>query len=281
MQVAALIPGGGMLNAFVSGFIKGAQLQPSQFDAIFAHSSAAHVSALFIAGQIELSKRIWVDELTKPGVFSRTNVLKGKRLANVDYLVDECCKELDIDAVAGARTKLIVSVFRRRDGKTKYIEATKQNIRTLLKASGAVPLFARPVTLDSESYADGGTGEILPVEKVYLMGYRKILVILNEPLDTEMESVSRIMTWLAFPTSRSARRAALDRKRGFSESAKFIQNAPQDTEIHVICPGERLPATRFCRSQELVGMTYQIGLDKGQAERGALGNFLKSEELST
>ncbi len=151
MQVAALIPGGGMLNALVSGFIKGAQLQPGQFDAIFAHSSAAHVSALFIAGQIELSKRIWVDELTKPGVFSRTNVLKGKRLANVDYLVDECCKELDIDAVAGARTKLIVSVFRRRDGETKYIEATKQNIRTLLKASSAIPLFARPVTLDSES----------------------------------------------------------------------------------------------------------------------------------
>ena len=93
MQVAAVIPGGGMLNAFISGFIKGAQLQPSQFDAIFAHSSAAHVSALFIAGQIELSKRIWVDELTKPGVFSPTNVLKGKRLANVDYLVDEYCQD--------------------------------------------------------------------------------------------------------------------------------------------------------------------------------------------
>ena len=75
---------------------------------------------------------------------------------------------LDIDAVAGARTKLMVGVFRRRDGKTKYIEATKQNIRTLLKASGAIPLFARPVTLDSESYADGGTGEVLAVEKYTL-----------------------------------------------------------------------------------------------------------------
>ena len=119
VQVAAVIPGGGMLNAFISGFIKGARLQPSQFDAIIAHSSAAHVSALFIAGQIELSKRIWVDELTKPGVFSFTNVLKGKRPANVDFLVDECCRELDIDAVIGSRTKLVVSLFRRRDGKNE------------------------------------------------------------------------------------------------------------------------------------------------------------------
>ena len=136
---------------------------------------------------------------------------------------------------------------------------------------------ARPVTLDSESYADSGTSEVLAVEKVYFMGYRKILVILNEPLDAEMESFSRIITWLAFPTSRSARRAALDRKRGFAEAVEFIQNPPQDAEIHVICPGKTLPAARFCRSQELVGMTYEIGLDKGQAERDALRNFLKSE----
>ncbi len=74
MQVAAVIPGGGMLNAFISGFIKGAQLLPSQFDAIFAHSSAARVSALFIAGQIELSKHIWVYQLTKPVFFSPKNV---------------------------------------------------------------------------------------------------------------------------------------------------------------------------------------------------------------
>ena len=87
---------------------------------------------------------------------------------------------LDIDAVAGARTKLIVGVFRRRDGKTKYIEATKQNIRTLLKASGAIPLFARPATLDSESYADGGTGEVLAVEIVSFLGYRDLLVAVAE-----------------------------------------------------------------------------------------------------
>jgi len=85
--------------------IKGAQLQPSQFDAIFAHSSAAHISALFIAGQIDLSQRIWVDELSKPGVFGPTNVLKGNRLANVDYLVDECCKELATDLTRTSRNQ--------------------------------------------------------------------------------------------------------------------------------------------------------------------------------
>ena len=277
MRVAAVIPGGGMVNAFVSGVIKGAQLQPSHFNAIFTHSSAAHLSAFFIAGQIELSKRIWVDELTKSEVFNRANVLKGKRPANVDFLVDECCKELDIDAVTGSRTKLVVSLFRRRDGKTKYFEATKQNIRTLLKATGAIPLIARPVTLADASYADGGTGEALPVEKAYAMGYRKILVILNEPIDVEMESFSKLITWLAFPTSGNARRAAQARKSHFDKAIDFIQRPPADVEVHVISPGKKLPAARFCRSKKLVEETYQIGVEKGQTERDILQGFLKSE----
>lgn len=275
MQKAALvIPGGGMRNAFTSGFILGAELEPEQFGAVFAASSGGPTAAYFIAKQSHLAENVWVNKLTSPRLFDMSNILRMRFIADIDYLIDDACHSLDDEAVCKSQTKLFVGLFKEVNTETIFVECNNGALRTLLKATCSLPFYARPEYYEGVRYRDGGVEIALPVEISYEMGWRKILVIENHPL-TERQHYGIISSFLAFPHSRKARQ--IIRKRGdrHMEALRFANNPPADCKILIVAPDLPLPIERFTRSKEATRKTIELGMERGREVRDQVHEFLR------
>ena len=272
---ALLLPGGGMRNAYISGLLSGLSIQPSQFDFVFACSSAAETAAFFIANQIALTGRIWIDELTSPNVFSYRRMLRGMRPADIDYVVEHCCRALNREALLASPTKLIVSIFNLHKGKTEFVVLTSDNFTRVMKATCAFPMLAPSVDFGNGNiYVDGGVEEIFAFDEAYRVGCRKFLVLMNWPLESVIESYHALASFVAFPWSPEARRALRNRAERIQRTLVFIRRPPPDVLLEFLAPPAHLPADRFCRDRQLVQQTYAVGFTQGEQEHKRIHEFL-------
>ncbi|MBI4128983.1 MAG: patatin-like phospholipase family protein [Parcubacteria group bacterium] len=273
MQESGLvIMPGGMRNAFSAGVLNGAELAPKDVGVVVASSSGAGVGAFFVSGQIKLAERIFVEYLTRPEVYSPRRLFQGRRPYDVDYLVDYCCRDLDVEALATASTALYAGVFRRHDGQTLYQMVGRENWRSVLKATGALPLLGRPVLLDDGYYyVDGGIEEVLSLRFAYEMGYRRIILVCNRPFGSGGPAPGILVSFLAIPWWPAARRVL--RGRNLHNIWSFITSPPSDLALYLISPPAPLPSERLTRSAKLVKETHDIGLAVGVEHRDRLRTF--------
>ncbi len=264
---------GGERNSFSAGVIEGAELRPEQFALAFGASSAAGLLAFFVAGQIALARRVFTKYLTRPEVYSKRNLLRGRRPYNVHFLVDECCRDLDIDALVASSTALYVGVFRPRDAQTVYIQLNRDNWRNVLKATGALPVVGKAIRLsDGEYYLDGGFEEVFAIERAYEAGCRRILAINNRPNDFVDRRPGAIASYLMFLRWRQAREAV--RRSGIARTWQFLDAKPADLSVKLVAPSAVLPSGRFPSTPHIAEKTYEIGLKLGRERRAELQDFL-------
>lgn len=273
-NTALILPCGGMRNAYLSGVLEGLNITPDIFDAIFASSSAALAAAFFIAQQNSATRTIWTHNLTSPEVFTYRRMLKGKRPADVHYLVDVACRNLKKDAVIHSTTKLFVGVFDVKKGITEYIRVTDDNFSDIMKATCAFPVASHPIYYNDTVYADGGIEAILPVQEVYRQGYSKQMIINSVCPQKGVSTYGPVRQLIAFPTSAPARKALKQRLIHYETAMAFIQSPPAGVTTHMISASKPLPAHRFSRRPDEVHATYTTGCLDGIQHREETYLFL-------
>lgn len=273
-----VLEGGGMRNAYLSGVLTEwtqAGLDFSDFGRIYACSSAAHTAAFLLAGQIELTRRVWL-ELTSPDIFHPLNPLRRRKLGDVDRLVDGGCAGLDLAAFADNPTRLFINVFSLVTHELEYVEATPNNLRDLLKACCVVPRWARPVDLNGIPCADGGIADPFPVMKAVQDGADQILAVSNRTEGFQVRGFSRthVAPWAMFAGYPEARRVFQSLSVRYAETKRLLREPPPG--LHTLCvrPEKELPAGIFERRPHVVRQTYRAGMQTARQNLAAVRAFL-------
>lgn len=275
--VALIIQEGGMRNAFTAGFIEGAKLAPHYFSAVVASSSGAGLGAFFVANQIALAKRVFTDRLTRREVYSSWNILRRRRPYDIDYLVDQCCTDLNVGELTSSPTPLYAGVFRGRDAQTLFPRVEAHNYRYVLKATGALPLLGKPIVFpDCDEYYDGGIqGSKAMLFAYQELGVRHMVLLCNRPLDLPVRRRGSILSWLTFPRWPEARRVLRESDSGGFRS--FIESCPRDLRLYVVAPLRKLPVGRLTRSAVRVELAYHLGVVEGLKHEERLREFRLSQ----
>jgi predicted patatin/cPLA2 family phospholipase len=274
-----VLEGGGLRGAFVAGALAELETRGIVFDHIFATSAGAASAAYLVAGQGQAALRIWRERTHGGQLLSVRHLLRGRRLMDIQGLVNVFRNEIAIDAVrlASSGTALSIAVTNCETGRADYLRATVDNLFSLLEATMALPVvYGRVVHIGGVPYIDGGVADAIPLDPALELAPRQLLVVSTRPLGYRKVQVPFGGDWLryhyrSFPGLWPALRM---RWESYNRSIMKLEALERLGRLMVIRPTSPLPASRLTRDRARILETLELGhraarsfLDAGGFER--------------
>ena len=186
-----------------------------------------------------------------------------------------CFNMIDMDAFEVSRTKVFTNVLCLETGETYSVEVTRDNFLEVVQTTASLPFVTPKVKWsDGLHYSDGAMHDNLPVFRACDAGYRRLLVVRNQPASYVMHHASLFKRFLSYPSYPKARDAYTDRKRRFEASLDFIENPPEGVEVVMMLPDETTPATQMVRDPFAVIEAINLGKQIGERDKRKVRDLL-------
>lgn len=252
-RLGLVVEGGGMRAAISGGMLIGMEELGCTgiFDAVYGESAGAFCGAYFLAGQGELGRRTYTEDLTDSRFI---NPFRLHRILDLDYLIDEVMakvKPLDVERILRSSSRLFVSVTKAEDGRARVIDvqATAVPLLRILKATAAIiPLYSGAVELDDGCYVDGGIADPIPVGNAIAGGCTHILVLLTRPAGYRLTEWRRVRA----PAARRllCRRWSPELVHTFIHQRVWRYNRSRDLAFGRTAPGRPVSIAVLCPDGE-------------------------------
>ena len=199
---ALVLGGGSMKGAFQVGVIQAVLENGFQPEMIYGISVGA-LNATFLThessrqfkenGEIKwehASRKLlefWVKNITQPYDIStlRSRVSLGvstlmsrfEGLLDTTPLHDLIARNIDIDLLRSAETKLKVGAVNIESGEMKYVTPQNDHFLDYVRASSAIPMLMPAIDIEGDLYLDGGLREVIPIRQAIEDGATEIVLI--------------------------------------------------------------------------------------------------------
>ena len=147
----------------------------------------------------------------------------------------------------------------------------------VLRASSAMPLVSKPVSVNNKYYLDGAISDSIPVLKAIEMGFDKIIVILTRDLSYRKENLSKkeinriSKKYKAYPNLVSS---IINRPSNYNLSVEKIIELERKKEIFVIRPSEPIDIKVIERNHNKLEKIYKLGINDSNNKINLLKKYL-------
>lgn len=274
-QKVLIVEGGGMKGAFSGGVLACmCKLFPKEnFDLVLGVSAGSCSLAYYVLdeNQEEAQKilDIWKKELDGNKFISFLNpILKYKAILNQSYLLDYLFQKkypLPIERLESSNVpKFYVVVSDIQKKIPRYVQATKENIFSLLKAATALPIATRGKRIfENFLFGDGGNLDPIPIEEVIKAGYKNITLVLNQPKEKFSEPIGKYLSKLAFPFEPEfAKKLRHAHHLMYNRAKRILFHPPPDVKIKIVAPEKPLPISTLTTNSEKIIYAVNKGWKK-------------------
>lgn len=243
-----------MRGAYAAGALVGLQQAGERFDAVYASSSGACSAAYLAAGQPE-GLRIWQEHLDGAKLIRARNLLVGRPLLDLEYLIDEVFAKrvpLDVAKLRAASHPLWITMTDARTGACEYRDLRRVDAPLrLLKATAALPIaYWRVVELEGRSFVDGGMADPIPLRRALEEGATRVTVVLTRPLGYRRPPAKRALTLLGSLPYPGARRTFDTMHERYNDALDLVARPPPGVEVRAIAPPPTLRLSRLMRDAD-------------------------------
>lgn len=167
MKVGLILAGGMGKGAYQAGALRaiGKYIPYDQIEYISASSVGALNGAFFSCGMIDEAIELWKSVNSVADNIPITDILKSTYLKNA-------ISKVSSNELAAERFFFPLLTIARRVRQIHYFDLKKEPLGErrydLLRASVAVPVFAKPVTIDGVRYFDGAVVDNIPLTPIKL-----------------------------------------------------------------------------------------------------------------
>ncbi|MDO8556153.1 MAG: patatin-like phospholipase family protein [Nanoarchaeota archaeon] len=189
--VSIVAEGGGLRGAYVLGVMEALYkyFGLKRVDLLTGSSASIGTLVCYCSGQlfgdsgdITPAQKVWIEGVARSEFLSVKNILRGKPLMDIEYLIDHLFKKeipLDVERVKSSRMRLIVPLTNTATGKTEYFDNySGVDIFTLLKACMAAPIINnRTIQIGNQHYVDGAFSDAFPIDVEGVRDSQKIIII--------------------------------------------------------------------------------------------------------
>ncbi len=264
-KTALVLSSGAMMGSYQCGVLKAFRQHNLEFDVLVGSSAGAYNGIRYLADQMDICERIYVDDLTNGRFFNRKNLfIPGRNFMDLNYLVDEVCRMksrvIDMDKVMRSKSEFYITAFELDTMTTRFFDAKRYDIFLLLKATAAIPYVYRDkVIIDGKRYIDGGMFEPIPIRKAIELKCNKIYVVLN----TTLEQTNKRPPLFLHKLPGLIPKIMAEHNKIKRKLNDFLYQKHDGIEIIVIRPKERIPASRFTSDKDLIQACVDIGYKDG------------------
>jgi len=259
--------GGGMVACYHSGVISALKEKFGfhKLSRVIATSGAAATYSYLVSGQQELIQPIWADLVGGGKFVTPWKFPPGKRVMNIDFLVDEIIRKkypVDLQALNTSPVRFEVGVTDAGTGDSVFFPMeSRVDFFELLRASCCVPYVSRDkVMIDGRAYCDGTIGSVSGLERTG--NEENILLVLTRP-DRPLKKLHllrKIMGWLLIRgETRELRDAIWDVMARYNDIPRHVKQIRRTKNIAVIQPKKPLPIFRIDTSLDRMTRTIRQG----------------------
>ncbi|WKY47908.1 patatin family protein [Eubacteriaceae bacterium ES3] len=285
MEKAALVLEGGALRGVYTAGILDAFIENNlSFEYVLGVSAGSLCGLNYISNQKGRTAQVNLGYNHDPRYLSYRNRLKKGAVFNIDYLFEEPAGRwdaFDFEAYYQDKRTFVIGATSCQTGKLKLFEKpVGDNLVTALKASCAMPLAAKKISIANEEYLDGGVADAIPYQAALKAGYEKIVVVKTQYHDYRKKNFSSSNQKLLKAFYRHNPlflEALITRPQRYNAQMDQIANLHQQGKLFVIEPLEPVHVSHMEKDKAKLRSLYQGGLAQAKALMPELKSYLQSD----
>lgn len=280
MKTGLIIEGGGMKDAYSSGVLDAFLDNGITFDYVSGVSAGATCGASYLAHQRGRNRRFFTIHPMRPEYFGLRAFFKSGDIFNLHYIYDTLTNSdgadaLDCDTLLAGPEEFVFVATDAETGKPYYMskdDIVKDDYRCF-RATCALPVLCRPVSVNGHKLFDGGVSDSLPVKKAIENGCDRLVIILSKPLNFVMEP-QKHMPAIRVILHRYPRIAtALERRYiMYNHEHDIVMKLAARKKVFLFAPAEKL--STYTMDTEVLDRLYREGLKDAATRIPAMMDYL-------
>lgn len=265
-----VVPSAALHNAWFSGFASDGGVDIRKFKAFVCCSSGAPAAVHQITGQEDRAWEVWTQDLPVSAFVDECRLLRGEKILDFVYYEQWVLRRINEEAFHAAGMPVFVVLTRLEDGEAVYMPLVPFRFIGPLKATCAVPVFARSVSIGGVRYIDGYVADPIPVHHAAKLAgeldCNRVVVFCPEPKGYRMGPERWWRRAIACTVFDGCGERFLERHDRYNQSVEFAERHPQ---IHVVRPSRPLLGHEIHRRPDWVAANYLLGQEDRRSAVGA------------
>ena len=266
-QVSIVAEGGGTKIAYTAGVLKCLLEHEIYVPYCVGISAGAEVLLPYVSRQIRRLEVTGIDAPSQKGAVGIRPALKEGSLFGIESTCEfiEGKAPLDWDTFYKSSTELEIGVYNMETHRVEYydkVDVSKD--MTLVKASCALLLLAKPYTFKDHKYFDAGLVDMISIEQAIRKGYKKHIVISTKEEGYVRKPAPKYQHVLAKMVYRDDQivEDLKNRHNRYNEQWKIISDLEKEGNALVLRPHKDLGITRYTTDPDKLGPWFQLGYDE-------------------
>jgi len=266
-KTGLLCEGGGQLGVYGVGVLQCFHDHNVTFPYYIGVSAASANLASHLAGHRNRTLRFYAQYAARRQYMGLGLFLRTGSFVDLEYIYETITgpggeDPINYDMLCACEDEIRVVVTNAATGQAEYIaNPFEQRECRVLMASCCLPVYCKPVELNTVHYFDGGVADSLPVEQALREGCERIVAILNRPVG--YEKAPERLQWTYPLTLRrypEIARALRQRHVNYMRALQTLEELEREGRAVLIRPSEPLPMHVFTRKpRALIEQVCELG----------------------
>lgn len=265
IEAGLVLEGGAMRGLFTAGVCDVLMENNIDFPCAMGVSAGALFGCNLKSKQIGRVVRYNTNYCNDSRYTSLMSLLRTGDLYNYEFCYKTLIDELDVfdrETYNKNPMQFFAVATNALTGEPEYHECKYADKETLdwFRASGAMPLAARPVAINGKIFVDGGISDSIPLKKMQELGFAKNVVVLTQPVGY-IKKKNKLLPLLKINLRKYPKviDAIKDRHIRYNETLDFIRQEESKGTTFVIRPPSKLQVGMRERNPEKLRAVYEIG----------------------
>lgn len=275
-----ILQGGGMRSMYTCGVLDAFMDNDLYINNIYAVSAGCYSALSYLSRQRGRTFRINTKYLNDKRYINMGRLITRGSAVNTDFIFNDVFNELDLfdyDSFKNNCGEFYAVSTDCSTGEALYarVRDLKKDVE-YVKASAALPLFTKLVSVDGKLLTDGGISDCVPVKKAIEDGFVNNIVILTVPRDFSFGKNKLMkfykMKYKKFP---NLLKTMEERPSMYNDTLKYIDNLEKENKILVIRPKENLNISNLEKDVDKINRIYEMGYKDGLEYIDRVRSFIK------
>ncbi len=283
-KTALVLEGGGFRGIFTAGILETFLENKLYFDSVYGVSAGASYGASYMSKQPERNLKVntFIGDKRYCGI---SHLIRTGSFFSWDFIYEELAHNIfpfDYETLSNSND-FFVGVSNCSNGKADFFKLNslnKTDFRTLLVASGSLPLMAPIVNYKGEKYLDGGLADSIPFEYALEQGSDKVVVILTQPKGYVKSGLKLkpLFRWYyrKYPKVYEMLESRASR---YNESLKKLEELEKSGKVFVIYPKQKLAVSRLEKKPLKTEKVYHEAMSYCKEILPELQNWLTNNSI--
>ena len=294
MKIGMVLEGGAMRGLYTAGVLDAFLQAGLRFDGVIGVSAGALFGVNYLSGQqgrvIRYNKKYNRDR----NYMGLWPLLKTGNIVNTEYAYERVPRRLDPfddEAFQKSGVPFYAVVTNLRTGKAEYpqIKSVFEQM-DVLRASGSMPFVSRPVQLGEDFYLDGAVADSIPFEKMFSLGYDKLVVILTKPAGYRKKPIPSKLAAAVYGKKWPRFAIAVRRRHEmYNAQMERLEQLELEGKVQILRPSRPVKISRTEKDPARMEKMYRLGVQdaeiwlrgdqKPEASQGVIGSAASIVEI--